>query len=213
VTTRFPGFDVVSQHGHWDPVTAGVVLARLAPPEAVRFFGPHEQATCVALVRQLLDLEDDNPVPVAAMIDSRLAEQQTDGWRYADLPSDGAAWRRSLAHLDADAWLRCGRSFAEADADDQAQVVDGVQTHDDAVDWHGLPASRVWSLWTRYACTAFYSHPFAFDEMGFPGPAYPRGYKNRGIDRREPFEVADFEPEDPVPGHPGRRDLPAGELP
>ena len=210
MTTRFPGFDVVSQRDHWDPVTAGVVLARLAPPAVVRFFTPHEQATCVALTRQLLDLEDDNPVPVAAMIDARLAQQQGDGWRYADLPPDGEAWRQSLAHLDEDAWVRCGRSFAEADADDQAKVVDGVQTHDDAVAWRGTPARRVWSLWTRYACTAFYSHPFAFNEMGFPGPAYPRGYKNRGLDRREPFEVADAEPEDPAPGHPGRRGLPAG---
>jgi hypothetical protein len=210
VTARFPGFDVVSQRHQWDPVTAGVVLSRLAPPAALRFFTPHEQATGAALVRQLLDLEEDNPVPVIAMIDARLTEQQTDGWRYADLPADADAWRLSLAHLDEDAWVRCGRSFAGSDVHDQSQVVDGVQTHDDAVDWHGMPARRVWSLWTRYACTAFYSHPFAFAEMGFPGPAYPRGYKNIGIDRREPFEVADAQPMDPVPGRPGMHDLPAG---
>lgn len=210
MTSRFHGFHVVSQRDHWDPVTAGVVLARLAPPAALRFFDPHEQATCDALTRQLLDLEDDNPVPVVAMIDARLAEQQTDGWHYGDLPADGEAWRQSLAHLDDDAFVRCGRSFAEADPSDQAQVVDGVQTHDDDLDWHGLPARRVWSLWTRYACTAFYSHPFAWDEMGFPGPAYPRGYKNAGIDKLEPFEVPDAAPEDPVPGHPGFRDRPAG---
>jgi len=52
----------------------------------------------------------------------------------------------------------------------------------------------VWSLWTRYACTAFYSHPRAWDEIGFDGPAYPRGYKNLGIGRREPFEVEDAHP-------------------
>ena len=66
-------------------------------------------------------------------------------------------------------------------------------------DWHGLPASRVWSLWTRYACTAFYAHPWAWNEMGFPGPAYPRGYKNIGVGKREPFEVPDAQPaSDPV---------------
>ena len=48
---------------------------------------------------------------------------------------------------------------------------------------------HVWSLWTRYACTAFYSHPWAWNEIGFAGPAYPRGYKNTGIDARERFEV------------------------
>jgi hypothetical protein len=35
--------------------------------------------------------------------------------------------------------------------------------------------------------------------MGWPGPAYPRGYKNTGVDSREPFEVADADPRyDPV---------------
>ena len=65
--------------------------------------------------------------------------------------------------------------------------------------WHGLNAARVWSLWTRYACTAFYSHPHVWNEIGFPGPAYPRGYKNAGVGKLEPFEVRDARPaEDPV---------------
>jgi hypothetical protein len=37
--------------------------------------------------------------------------------------------------------------------------------------------------------------------MGFPGPAYPRGYKNAAAGGREPFEVADTRPsDDPVAG-------------
>jgi hypothetical protein len=68
-----------------------------------------------------------------------------------------------------------------------------------SANWHGLPAAHVWSLWTRYACTAFYAHPFAWAEIGFPGPAYPRGYKNAGVGKLEPFEVGDAHPsEDPV---------------
>jgi hypothetical protein len=65
--------------------------------------------------------------------------------------------------------------------------------------WHGMPASRVFSLWLRYACSAFYSHPWAFNEIGYGGPAYPRGYKNLGLDRRENWEVAERDAQDPVP--------------
>jgi len=57
--------------------------------------------------------------------------------------------------------------------------------------WHEMPAGHLWSLWTRYACTAFYSHPYAWNEIGFPGPAYPRGYKHLGVDARDPREVPD----------------------
>ena len=59
--------------------------------------------------------------------------------------------------------------------------------------WHRLVAAHVWSLWTPLR-TAFYAHPWAWEEIGFGGPAYPRGYKNLGIDRREPYEVRDAHP-------------------
>ena len=62
-----------------------------------------------------------------------------------------------------------------------------------------MPAKHVWSLWTRYACAAFYSHPWAWNEIGFGGPAYPRGYKNIGVDEREPWEVPKRPRVDPEP--------------
>jgi hypothetical protein len=73
----------------------------------------------------------------------------------------------------------------------QADIVGAVQDLPRGEEWHGMPATHVWNLWLRYACTAFYSHPAAWNEIGFGGPAYPRGYKNIGVGRREPWEVED----------------------
>lgn len=198
--TRFPGFDAAGQAPHWDRVTAGTVLGRLAPPPLLKFFTAAEAACAGALLDQLLAQGGGRKVPLLEMIDARLSAGETDGWRYADMPEDGQAWRESLAALDADAFLRCGASFAEAREADQMALIQAVQDRASG-DWHGLPAGHVWSLWTRYACTAFYSHPSAWDEIGFPGPAYPRGYKNAGVGKREPFEVADADPaDDPLRG-------------
>jgi Gluconate 2-dehydrogenase subunit 3 len=197
---RFPGFDAAAEAGHWDPVTAGVVLRRLGPAPAIRFFTPAEEAIATALCDQLCGQEGEPRVPVAEMIDARLAEQETDGWRYADMPEDGQAWRDSLRHLDDDAHAKFGWGFAQCQAADQRALIQAVQDLGPG-DWHGLSAAHVWSLWTRYACTAFYAHPAAWTEIGFPGPAYPRGYKNPGVGAREPFEVRDVSPaDDPVRG-------------
>ncbi len=68
-----------------------------------------------------------------------------------------------------------------------------------AVPGAGLPPNHVWSLWTRYANTAFYSHPWVWNEIGFGGPAYPRGYLNPGINAREKWETTDHRAGDPVP--------------
>lgn len=195
---RFPGFSTLSQVRHWDAATIAAVVSRTGRASDIRFFTPAEEAAANALCDQLLDLAGDRTVPVVNMIDARLAENETDGWHYQDMPEDGAAWRQSLAALDADAAHAHGGNFAELSAADQAKLVQAVQDLG-GQEWHGLKAAHVWSLWTRYACTAFYSHPAAWDEIGFPGPAYPRGYKNPGVDAREPFEVKDAQPSrDPV---------------
>jgi hypothetical protein len=195
---RFPGFDVLGQAPHWDAVTAEVIAARSGPFPGPLFFSDQERDCAAALLTQLTgQCEEDLEVPVAAMVDARLAAGQTDGWRYEDLPEDGQAWRDTLGGLDKDAQNKCGSGFAGASRPDQAAIIQAVQ--DSKGDWHGMNAARVWSLWTRYACTAFYSHPAAWSEMGFPGPAYPRGYKNAGVGKLEPFEVGDARPaEDPV---------------
>ena len=203
--SRFPGFDVAAQAPHWDQVTAGVVLDRLGPAPGIRFFTPDEEAVAIALCDQLTGqdasaADEGGPagqprVPVAALIDARLAEQQTDGWRYADMPEDGQAWRDSLRHLDAEAREKFSAGFAECASGDQRALIQAVQDAGPG-DWHGMNAKHLWSLWTRYACTAFYSSPRAWNEMGYPGPAYPRGFKDIGVDTLEPFEVRDIDPGD-----------------
>jgi len=197
-TGRFPGFDVLSQAPHWDQVTADAVTARTRLSATPKFFTGPSAACARVLLDLLVGQQGDWLVPVLEMVDSRLAAGETDGWRYEDMPEDGQAWRDTLAYLDEDAGLRCGTSFAQATEIDQMALVQAVRELKSA-DWHGLPAAHVWSLWTRYACTAFYSHPYAWAEIGFPGPAYPRGYKNAGVGKLEPFEVRDAKPaDDPV---------------
>ena len=118
------------------------------------------------------------------------------------MPADGQAWRDTLAALDAEAHERFDCGFAACSRDQQASLIQTVQDRG-SHQWHDLNAKHVWSLWTRYACTAFYSHPSAWNEIGFSGPAYPRGYKNAGVDKLEPYEVHDATPgADPLRSRP-----------
>jgi hypothetical protein len=194
---RFPGFDVLGEIDHWDAATAGVVFSRLTPTPSLHFFTPAEEAVGRVLFDQLLDQRDPPKVPVLEMVDARLCEGETDGWHYGDLPEDGDAFRASFAGIDDDARQTFGEPFALLEWRIQSDLVRAVQLKGKA-EWHSMRADRVWSLWTRYACTAFYSHPWAWNEIGFGGPAYPRGYKNLGIDAREPWEVPDSVDRDPV---------------
>lgn len=197
---RFGGFDVLDSVDAWDDVTAGSVLARLALPGELAFFTPTEVSVAAPLLDLLLAQDEDPRVPVLALIDQRLAVGETDGWHYDDLPEDAQAWRETLAALDGDARsAHPGRGFAALMSSEQAPLVQSVQSlGEEGQRWHDWPAKQVWSLWTRYACTAFYSHPWAWNEIGFPGPAYPRGYLNAGVGSRERWEHRDQVDRDPT---------------
>jgi Gluconate 2-dehydrogenase subunit 3 len=192
---RFDGFDVLAQAGHWDRATREVVDARLRPG-ATLFFDPDETKTARALLDRLLAQDDEPKIPLLELIEPRLAVRETDGYRYVDMPDDGDAWKRSLGGLDADAGATHGRRFAALAAEAQKGLIEAVRTAKG--EWHGMPAARVFQLWMRYATTAFYSHPWAWNEIGFAGPAYPRGFKTLAIDRREPFERPERDAHDPV---------------
>lgn len=190
---RYPGYDVLGQAATWDAVTRGVVLRRLGPSPPVRFFSVQEEAVARPLLDRLLAQDEEPRIPVFVQIDARLAEEETDGWHYEDLPPDGEAWRASLAALESDARERFQRGFAELGTREQKDLLEAVRT---AERWHGLPAARVWNLWIRYAVTAFYAHPWSWNEIGFGGPAYPRGYKSIDLDGLEPWEEREAHPVD-----------------
>jgi hypothetical protein len=200
-TTRFPGFDVLAEQDHWDDATRSTVLSRVHSATPIRFFTPGEEAIATCLLDRLMGQDDDldpHRIQLVRMVDARLAERETDGWHYDTMPQDDQAWRDTLAGIDEDAQQRYGRGFADCSLGEQRELLAAVHAWE-GERWHGMPPKQVWSLWTRYAATAFYSHPEAWNEIGFPGPAYPRGYKNRGVDKREPFEVRDARPsDDPV---------------
>lgn len=195
---RFDGYDVLSQTWNWDEVTAGVVLDRLSSPPPPAYFTREEEPVARALFDVLLAQHEEPKVPVFELVDRRLAVGETDGWRYADMPEDSEIFRLTVEYLDADAHdvFDCG--FAELSPRQQGALIQRVQDLDEDK-WHDLTAKHVWSLWTRYVCAAFYSHPWAWNEIGFGGPAYPRGYKHIGFDAREPWETTERDAHDPVP--------------
>ena len=65
------------------------------------------------------------------------------------------------------------------------------------LDWE-LPVTKAWGVVMRGVLGAFYSHPWAWNEIGFGGPAYPRGYARLGAGQREHWEAPPEFAIDPV---------------
>jgi Gluconate 2-dehydrogenase subunit 3 len=179
---RYPDFNVLDEVEHWDDVTRRVVLDRVENVPPIRFFDEREATTLTALCNHLTGQVGEEPkIQVLAYVDEKLWEGQLDGYQYFDMPDDREAWRRVARGLDDEARAQGVESFALLDDHAQNALCHGF-SHGELYGgvWATLNVSRAFALVMRHICEAFYAHPWAWNEIGFGGPAYPRGYSRFG---------------------------------
>ncbi len=198
---RYPDYDVMENAGNWDPATRQMIEQRLRRSGPLRFFTSSEEATLRAFCDTTTAQDSEPRVPVAEMVDDKLASGRLDGYRYANMPRDPETWRLVLRGLDEVAAGRYGRdSFAACDLPAREAVVSALA--DGSLRggaWDQLDVSRAFSVCMRAILAAFYSHPWAWNEIGYGGPAYPQGYMRLGpISVLEPHERPGATSEDPV---------------
>ncbi len=185
----YPSFSTLRQQRFWDAKTRSVILKRVHDVPAIRFFGPEQVRLLEAICARMLpqdDREEQYRVPIVPQIDSRLAEGATDGYRYEDMPPDGEAYLLGMRAIDETAATRYGMSFIDLPLREQDVLLSNL--HDghpgDHPTWKRMPVERFWLLLLGDCIEAYYSHPWAWDEIGFGGPAYPRAYMR--LERGEP---------------------------
>ena len=198
---RYPDFDVFDAADQWDPATRRVIEERMqARGRALTFFGSEEEPTLRALCDVALAQDEEPRVPVAEMVDQKLAAGRLDGYQYADMPDDRETWHLVLRGLDEAARLRqAGTALPSWSCPTGRASCAPSRRAAEGGTWERLDVKRAWSVCMRMMLSAFYSHPWAWNEIGFGGPAYPRGFMRLGpVGVREPFERPGATDEDPV---------------
>lgn len=197
---RYPDYDVMANADHWDPVTRDMLQSRVRDEPPIRFFTPEEARTLGPFLDVVLAQDAEPRIPVLAMVDAKMHAGSLDGYRFEDMPSDDETWRVVARGLDDSARERGAPDFAALDDDARKAIVSAFsQGSLSGGAWERLNVSRAWSVVMRGALSQFYSHPWAFNEIGFRGPAYPRGYMRRnmgptGVDPDEPREAFGLDP-------------------
>ena len=196
---RYPDYNVLDEASHWDEVTRRVVFERLDTVSPIRFFTESEARTLGAFCDAVMAQDREPKVPVLQMVDAKLFAGKLDGFRYAELPDDRETWRRVATGLDAAARQHRAKDFASASEEVKHRVTDAFSAGRlRGKVWDELPPKRAFSVVMRAVLSAFYSHPWAWNEIGFGGPAYPRGYARFGAGQRESWEGAPAFERDPV---------------
>jgi hypothetical protein len=196
---RYPDYDVLEQAPNWDRLTREAVLARVDGVPEIRFFTTQEARALRAFCDVVLAQHEEPRIPVLEMVDAKLTAGRGDGFRYADMPADRDTWRIVARALDESAQLGRRPAFAEAPLAEQQGIVERFARGELAgAAAQRLNVGRAWKVTMRSVLEAFYSHPWSWNEIGFGGPAYPRGYVRLGIDLGESWEAGEALDVDPV---------------
>ena len=191
---RYPGYDALSQQDHWEPATRRVVLDRVYRVPPIRFFSPGEAETLQAVVDTLLPQNDrpsEQRVPIVAYVDEAQHKGEIPGYRYEDMPDERTAWHWGLEGIEQTSLALYRRRFTDLGTDERHAVMARIQKGDPPGQvWQRMPARRFFqSILMAAVARAYYAHPFAWNEIGFGGPAYPRGYYALNHGAREHWEV------------------------
>ena len=198
---RYPDYDVFDASNTWDAATAKVIADRMEIGGHFSFFVARRAADASRVVRRRgrPGQRATYPSPRARRREARRgAPRRLPVRRHArrsrDL-ADHARRPRRGSRL-----TRHDSRFADLGLSNQESIVEafskGWLT---SASFDRLNVSRAWAVCMRMILAAFYSHPWAWNEIGFGGPAYPRGFMRLGpTSTREPFEKPGATDEDPV---------------
>jgi hypothetical protein len=201
MTERYPGYDVMAKRWtlSWDHATRETIDRRLALPREPRFFTAEEWRTVTAVCARIMPQPAQRPpVPLPAFVDQKITDGLLDGYRYAPMPPQGEAWRRGLAALEQEARGAHGKRFDQLTGPGQDALLGHMQKGDlTGPAWGGMPCKLFFEHRVIPDIVhAYYAHPVAWNEIGFSGPASPRGHVRMGLNRRDPWDPVEAAPGD-----------------
>ncbi len=199
--TRYPKYNVLDKWSSpdWDDQTREVIRKRLEEIPAIRFFTEAEVNILAAVAECIIpqtDRTESEKVPIVPRIDEKLFKDERDGYRYEDLPEQREAWRLGLKGIDEAARVNFGgKTFSELDSDSKETVLNLISkgTVSGGV-WEEMSAERFFkNVLCSNIIKNYYSHPLAWNEIGYSGPSSPRGHFRKWEGGVDPWEAQEKE--------------------
>lgn len=215
----YPGFSTLRQSKFWDAATREVVFERVNDVPPIRFFSEQQARLLEAVCDRVLpqdDRDEAHKIPIVPQIDKKLYERIHDGYRYEDMPPDREAFTLGLQAIEAIAQSEYGRGFLDIGLAEQEKILRSLHDGKPAAAheiWKQMPVHRFWMLLVKECAENYYAHPWAWDEIGFGGPAYPRAYMRLEHGEPEPWESKErrYEWESPPSSESGEYEDVAGQ--
>lgn len=177
--SHYPTYDVWEEHQEWDSHTRKIVGLRRMPQVTYKFL-KHQEAMLLQIAAGLL--MDETRLEVLTFItqhiDESLASPIGESQRKSGVPEKKTLYRKGLQGIDEICQLLYQTDFMMLKKHQQESVLKRVEkgTAEMTPAW-ALVSQQDFFVRLLYDVTsACYSHPLVWSDIGYGGPAYPRGY-------------------------------------
>ncbi|MDD4335508.1 MAG: gluconate 2-dehydrogenase subunit 3 family protein [Desulfotomaculaceae bacterium] len=190
--TRYPGYDILKEKEHWDDHTHEIVLKRLGPFPKHKFLNDYEAKMILAIAQHIVyDNRKEILDYVLHHIDNALSSTIGEDQRKVGTPVQKVLVREGLKAIDKLAKKQYKSSYLESDVQQQLSILAALQKGKAAKmdEWQTIPQKELFKKLATQITSAYYSHPTVWSEIGYGGPAYPRGYVRVERGLTDPWEA------------------------
>lgn len=190
--TYYPTYNVMDEQKEWDSHTRSIVTSRLQREHSHRFLTPVEAETLRVWCALLMDDHRGDIIQtILTHIDQTLAENKGEGQRKVNVPPIQNLLRQGLKAIDEAGWIADSRPFFQLDETAQKLIMRQISdaSYPPTEAWEGIPQKALFHKLLELSVEAYYSHPLVWSEIGFGGPAYPRGYVRAEPGQLDPWEA------------------------
>lgn len=190
--SHYPSFDVMNEKQEWDDHTQAIVSSRLSPVQNYHFLTPDE----ADLVRQISSVlvNDEKPEVldfIVGHVDHTLHQSPGESQRKDNVPKAPELIRAGLRAIEQGARALHGSSFLNLEVSDQRQYLNRIceSVAEPQNVWTSVPQKELFLKLLNLTIESYCSHPNIWSEIGYAGPAYPRGYVRTQIGQLDPWEA------------------------
>jgi hypothetical protein len=190
--SKYPGFDVLDEKDAWDSHTQEVVSNRLRTDAKYQFFTIYE-AQMIRTIAQNIVYDDREEILqyIADNFDGQIASKIGEGQREPGVPPEDILVREGLKAIDVLSEQLYVMRFVQLNPEEQTALLEKIEKGmaEPVPQWAIVPQKPFFKKLLNGIVKPYYSHPAVWSEIGYAGPAYPRGYVRSEYGLTDPWEA------------------------
>jgi hypothetical protein len=190
--TRYPSFNVLDEKDAWDDHTQQIVTSRNHSMVKYQFLHDREAEILRGVCSLLVDDSSPDALEfVISHIDQTLSSSPGEGQRKVGVPAAPELIRQGLKAMEQFSQHMYSISFKELETEKQKQMIKNIieEKAESSAIWNGVPQKALYEKLMRLTVESYCSHPQVWSDIGYAGPAYPRGYVRTQLGQLDPWEA------------------------